>query len=522
MADLEFDNLASIGVVKDIPAYQLPPEAWTVGTNMRVDNDGMSRMSGWEQVFGTPEVAPHFTMPLSTSVQTFWLYTSLTKAYVYDGSVHTEITRVSGDYTATETYQWNGTVIGGVPILNNGVDLPQYWSTPSIAQKLQDLANWDATWRTKFMRSFGAYLIAGNITKSGVNYPHMVKWSHPVDNPGTVPTSWDETDPATDAGEYELADVNSGVLLDALPLGPKLYLYKEGSVQAMRYIGGRFVFQFEPFLDTVGLLAPRCVCILGDGLRQVFVTQDDILVHNGNKPESILDQRRKREIFSDIDTVNFVNSFVLCNPAKNEVGFYYPRNGEIQPSVGLIWNYQKNALTDVDGITFRGGDIGRIESVDEETWADGTDTWADETGPWAEVQRRKLVVVSPASTKFFKLDSGVTRDGMGFTATLQREGLSIIGKKRDGSPIVDHQIMKFIRKMWPKVQGGPIRTRVGYQMVVNGPITWGPYQTFDPSSMMFTNHSELGRAMAVEFSSADSVDWRIDGYKLELETRGRF
>ena len=45
--------------------------------------------------------------------------------------------------------------------------------------------------------------------------------------------------------------------------------------------------------------------------------------------------------------------------------------------------------------------------------------------------------------------------------------------------------MKMIDRLWPKVAGGPIQIRVGYQMEVGGSVTWGPYFDFDPSTQTF-------------------------------------
>src|SRR5678815_1969437 len=192
---MEFDinDVGSIGSVnpQDVPAYMLPPEAWTIALNMRHVDDGMQSLDGWQQVFGTPLFAPHFAMSLSTQTANFWIYTSLAKAAVYDGTTHTDITRtVGGDYGATQTYQWNGTILGGIPILNNGIDVPQFWSPQTVATKLVALTNWPATYRTMVMRAFGPFLVAFNIQVAGTSFPHRVLWSHPAD-PGSVPASWD-------------------------------------------------------------------------------------------------------------------------------------------------------------------------------------------------------------------------------------------------------------------------------------------------------------------------------------------
>lgn len=526
MSTIDINDLASIGVVRDTPPFQLPPEAWSLGLNVRAVDGGIERIEGWDQVFGTPLVAPHFAIAISTAAQDFWVYVSLTKASGYDGSTHSDITRaVGGDYTATNTSDWNGTILGGVLVLNNGADVPQFWVTPALATRLSNLTNWPATWRAKVMRAFGPFLVAFGLTKGGVLYPHLVQWSHPAD-PGSVPVSWDDADPTKDTGKTDLPDVQSGVILEALPLQSQMYIYKQGAVWRMSSTRGRFVFDFKTFLETVGILGPRCVALTGDGLRHVVATQDDIIWHNGNTVHSILTKRMKRYLFNEIDTVNFANSFMYCNPAKNEMRFCYPSQGQTHPDKELIWNYaegQEGAITEADGVTYRNAAIGPVETADEATWEDGTQTWEEEVGPWSEINRRRVVLSAPAATKLYGLDRTSTRDGAAFTATLQREGLALIGRKRSGEWIVDHEIMKMLKRVWPKMSGGPVNVRLGSQQTVGGPISWSNAVTFDPASQTYVDFLPVsGRAVGVEISSSAAVSWRIDGYKVDIEKLGNY
>lgn len=526
---MEFDinDLANVGVVRDTPAYQLPPEAFTQGLNMRFVEDAIGTLRGWAQVFGTPGVAPHFAMSIVTPTTKFWIYVSLTKAYGYDGATHTNITRqtagVDVNYTTNDTPNWNGTLLGGVPILNNGTDVPQFWSPIALATKLQNLTNWPSTLRAKVVRAFGPFLIAINITKSGTVYPHMVKWSHPAD-PGGIPTSWDETDPTTDAGEKELSDAGAGLLTDCLSLGDTMFLYKEQSTWKMRYVGGQEIFSIGqgPWLPTSGILAPRCVCNISDGQRQIVLTQDDLIWHNGNTLGSILDKKQRRRLFDEMDTIAFNQCFLFDNPLYKEVWLCYPSAGASYPDRALIANYsdpRKWPITEADGITFRNASVGAIESPSAELWDDGVDTWDEDTGPWSELQRRRVILCGTKSTKFYNLDSGVTRDGTSFTGTLQRTGLGLIGKKRDGSPIVDFQQQKLIKRMGPKIRGGSVSIRFGVQQKVDGPISWGASATYDPATQKFCDPEwKSGNAVGFEISGSD---WGMDGYKVEVVPLGK-
>lgn len=533
MTTIPLDKISAIGVVKDVPPYQLPPEAWNEALNVRCRDGSIEQLLGWAQTFGTPGVPPHFAIPLQTAAQTWWLYVSLTKGYVYDGSGHTNITRqtamVDVDYTAAETKNWNGTVLGGIPILNNNNDIPQYWATPSIATKLANLPHWDSNIRALCIRAVGPYLVALNITDGGSAFPHQVLWSHPAD-PGSVPSSWDFTDPAVDAGLNELPDVNSGIILDGLTLKGSLYIYKEGAVWRMTPIGGRYVFKFETMLETAGILAQRCVAATGDGKYHVFLSQDDLVRHNGVEAVGLLSARMKKTLFNKIDTTNFGTSFVFCNPTYDEIWVCYPSAGATHADSALIWNYKTGefgACTEADGITFRNAQVGVTTKDDLETWDTAVGSWNTDIAAWSTLQRRRVLLCAPDSTKFLLLDEGALRDGVAFEGLLQRTGLSVLGRDRQGNWINDFEVWKLFSRVWMKLRGEPVEVRVGVQKLVDGDISWDAAKTFSPTSMsgpasgMTVDKIASGRALALEIRGTGGF-FSLDGYKVDVQPMGQF
>ena len=146
--------------------------------------------------------------------------------------------------------------------MTNGVDDPQYWSLtngiPLSNTKMVDLNDWPASTECKSIRAFRSFLIALNISKSGVNYPRLVKWSTEAATQ-TTPTSWDETASAVDAGEYELADTK-GDILDGLQLQDKFMIYKEDATYSMAYIGTPFIFSFRQLSPTIGANVEELRC----------------------------------------------------------------------------------------------------------------------------------------------------------------------------------------------------------------------------------------------------------------------
>lgn len=526
MTILEINDLAQIGVIDDVKPYMIPPEAWTLALNMRMRDKAPESLLGWEQVFGTPGVAPYFVLPISTISTNYWIYAGLQKLYVYDGSTHDDITRaVGGNYGTTSASQLNATILGGIPIINNNVDVPQFRANMTAGTKFADLTNWPATTRARVLRAFGPYLMAFGLTEAGTVKPHTILWSHPAD-PGSIPSSWDDTDETKDAGRKDLEDVNSGVIVDAMPLQSTMYVYKENATWRVVTIGGRFIFDFKTLFETSGILAPRCVVNTGDGKRQFVVTQDDVIWHNGNKVVSIGDKRSRARLFGEIDTTNYESSFAFDNRLYNEVWFCYPSKGSTVPDTAMIWNYghggEEGVCTFADGITFQHAATGNLEGDSDELWSTGTDEWDEDTGPWSEFSRRRVMTASPQNTKFYVLDRGSTRDGSTFTQTLQRQGLSILGQKRNGEWIVDHQQRKLLRRLWPKIAGSAVNIRLGSQEEVDGAILWGSVVSFDPTTQRAADNDPIsGTALAVEYSSS-SKSWRLDGYKIDVAPLGQF
>jgi hypothetical protein len=537
MPTFDINDLSKIGAIRDMKPYMLPPEAWTIALNMRYEDESLKTIEGWKQVFGTPPIAPHFGMILERPAASVLTFVDLVSAKWYDGVTYTDATRtVGGPYTASATREWNGTIAGGgIPILNNGLDVPQYSQTPGTGT-FENLVNWPANMRAKVIRAFGPHLVAMNITVAGGEFPHRVHWSHPA-SPGSLPNSWDETDPTRDAGNYDLPDAQSGLLLNGFPLGSIMYLYKGSSVWRMRYVGGQSKFDFgqSAWIANEGLLNAGSICISGDGLKHIFATTSgDIMWHDGNRVQSALTLRQRRRLQTDIDPANAGECFMFANPFTNSIWFCYPESGAQFPTKALHMCYKtvggtEWAITEVDGISFRNVVVGSPpgpmafgvwDEVDGVTWDSDAAVW-DMATVGGGTPRRKLILLDPANSKFYSYGDSPTRDGVAFTSTLQRVGLGVLGKKRDGSPIVDFQRRKMITRIFPKITGGNVSIRFNSQQVVDGPVSNGASVNYDPTTQYFADPQTMeGNAVGLEMSG--TVPWQIDGYKINIEPLGEF
>ncbi len=505
----QIQNVGALGVLRDGVPRSLPTNAWTDSNNIRFYKRNAVRILGHTQVFGTPTVAPGFVFNVPATGQSFWIYCSLTKAYVYDAGTHTDITRaVGGDYNAGEYRNWNGCILGGVPILNNGVDIPQYWTGLSAGNDLADLSNWTATLRAKVIRNLGPYLVALNLDDNGTLLPHALQWSHPAD-PGAVPSSWDYTDPTVDAGRTHLTDAASGPIYDAGLLGEELMIYKQGATHALRFVGGNSVLSPRLVLGS-GLLCPRAFTAYNSDSRHFVITQDDIITHAGSRAIEVpLQDKNKDYFFADVDSTNYVNTFAFDNPLYREVWVPYPSQGQTVPNKVMIWSYQYNTcqFRDWDGsLSISRGDYTDSTAV---AWSALVGSWDTQTFLWSIQSRRRMIFGNPTLTKMFGLDTGLPFGAATPSCYLERTGLVL---EKDAYPV-----RKLVKRIWPHLRGdATINVRLGMQEELDGDITWQSPKTFSPSQKYLDFEAE-GRLPSVRFESADNVAWQLEGYDLEWD-----
>lgn len=523
--DIAITDLASLGVIKDVPGFQLPPEAFSLGENVRIVEDGVARLPGWAQIYAslTPSADPIFLAQLHTdNGAIWWVFATATKIFVIDGVPAITDVSIAGNYTSSEW--WQSTFLASIPILNNGNDLPQFWASYNTATDFANLTNFPAGERCRVIRAFGPYLVALHPTISGTTYPHMVHWSHPAD-PGSVPASWDETDPVYDAGKQDLADTESGGIVDGYPLRGTFVIYKKHSTWLMRPTGGDFIFKFDQFLARSGVLNRECAQLTGDGGYHFVVTNDDIIIHDTVSVQSVIDKRMRSYLFNQIDPSSVDKCYVFANPRQKEMWFCYPEVGSAVVSRALIWNYGAGGgigtLYEAD-YPFPWTALGDVQLTGDATWATVTGTWGTFFGQWNSSDTRRPVGVNPTGRKFLGLDSSLTRDGAAFTSRVSREGLALLGKRRGGEPLVDWKQRKFIRKVWPKVVGGPVNIRIGVQDTVDSSPSYTLPQSFDPTTQRHVDVARSGNALSYEVSTTDSVDWKLYGLDVEITRAGRF
>lgn len=523
MVQVPLDAAGKLGLIKDVEPHELSPLAWSDGRNVRFRDGKIIRLNATLQTFGTPLASPYWLKALQTNTQAYWMYSDLTKMYLTDGGTHDEITRLSGVYTSMDpTRMWNGGVLGNIPVITNGLDIPQMFTSPAIGNNLADLSNWPSGDRVNVLKPFKNFLVGAALTRGGTLYPHVVKWSHPAVT-GAVPSTWDETDPTKQAGEVEIVDDAPGQIRDGVGLRDTFVLYKDNTVWGMQFIGGNSIFRFYPILTQTGILSNNCAVEIMNGTMHFVATGDDVIIHDGQNTKSVLTKKMKKWLADNLAVTNADRSYCVCDKGNNEAIFFFPSTGHVFPNMGIIYNYMEETVTLRDFTEeMRFIAVGNIGGTTD-SWDLDTQVWDSDSTIW------DLLNFNP---HFFGLvgtgaTSGVLQDiyadNVFGNAYLERVGLGITGQDRlTGEIKVDITKRKLITRIWPKARKGPVQVSIGAQEDLDGPVTWLPQQTYTPGVTKYLDFVIAGRLNAVRFDwlSASQTEGELDGYDLELSVLG--
>lgn len=569
MPRIRVDNAGALGLIEDTPEIELAPEGWGSLRNFRATSRGLESVLGERRALGTLAAGwPAKTLalfPSDSAINPYWISASAAAIHTRgSGSAYTEVNRtrtVGGAYNATEDEKWNACRFQNFMILTNYFDEPQYWEI-GVGTDFENLSaigaapdEWPAGYAARLMRSIGPYLIALNVKGGGSTNPYLVKWSSPA-IAGAMPASWNAADPTEQANEYSLIEsgmstAQGGAIVAAERLRNSLLIYKQNEVWEMSYVGGQVVFGFNRVISSIGALGPHAVCKFTKQQETHFAAGvDDIVVHNGQAVQSILTDRLRKWLYTQIDPNYFHRCFVVPNPQYNEVWFCYPELGCEQPNVALIWNVNNGALgfrdllidTGVGGTTATRStaatkgtphiNVGvvydtSLQTCDMLLGPANTYTYSCNFRSYSPVTQRLLMADRSAQNLTLVVDETTEFDGKQIAYVAQRDALTIAAQGRGQEPRADTESQKLALTVWPRISATyntPIYINLGVQEKPGADVTWHtPEKTFYVGVDEKVDFYISGRLLAIKFrAQAPSSPVLITGYEIEVMRVGAF
>ena len=510
----KIENLATPGFVADIPDLLTADGAWTDSRNVRYRDGAAEKFKGYTACLGSLSATSIFAAPITDGANSFWVYGSNTVLYATDGTTHANVSHLSVTYAATDDLGWTGGAFHGFMLANDGLAIPQSWS-PGLGNRFTSLTAWPSI-TCKVMRPFKDFIFALRITDTGVYNPRVLRWSDAAQQ-GALPGSWDYTDPTNQAGITELGQTQDS-LVDAIPLRDSLIVYKDSNTWLADFVGGSDVFGFRQVFSQVGMLTENCG--LAFGSQHLVLTDTDVVLHDGNSVQSILDKRARRWLFNAINTARYKRCFMVADYRNREAHVCIPESGYDWPNLSLCWNWAENTLQVMDwggpktygafGIIPAGGASSTFDT--DSTTFEGDAVTFDET-TFNSFQSRVLMLDSTKPLAY-QNDTGDTYNGQQMTTYATRTGMGLTS---------DFSRIKRVKRILPRIigtAGDTVRFYIGSRAQLGDSTLWsGPY-TFTIGTDYKIDLRISARILDMRFEYSGVNTFRFHTVEFEFEADG--
>lgn len=527
MPHMKIDGLGDIGINQDTPRFDLPPNALSFGQNVRAYHGRLRNFPG--RVFATTApIEPYGLFAFETpDGEVLWLETGTGKVYVFDGTTHTDITRVSGDYVMQPyTGRWTGGYMNGLGFLTNGFDdAPQQWTTLSPGVSLIDMQyerssgdTWaDLNYRAYSMRPYANTIVAMNLRRVANRFPNNIQWCDFI-VPGDTDVDWVPS-PTNAANEVPLG-ATTGAIIDGAPLRDDFIVYKTDAVYRMYQTGiPTDPFGFDRLPEYVRIINRNCIGV-GDEF-QVIASRDDVQVFDGNVFRSVLNKRWREAYQSKMNAERILTTFVAMLSKEKEAWVCCPSSDSQFPNFAVVWNYERDTISLTDLPLVKDMDQGIIipeseDFFDSVTPADLTfdqDTLRFDEGAF---QTSLDFMIGTHGTSISIFGEATTDDGTPRLCLAERTGL-LIPDGQLGYSSAERRTR--VREVRPYLQAtAPVEVQIGCQDSPGGPITWAPAQTFDPAVDEHLNFRIASNYFGWRVRSEADVQWEMTGIEFKWTT----
>lgn len=508
----------------DQPPDKVADNELTLCENGRARDDLIYSAAGYARVYHPPLGVPNNLLNARNLANNYWLYGHDLGVGVTDTVDHFDVT--PGGFSgadALEPNNWTGTILNGVPIMNCVGNVPWYWDFNTGGQLLP-LEGWPVGTLAGSVRAYKNHLMAMGLVEGGADQGSKLMWSDAA-LPGTVPSGPDAWTPTAEneAGFIPLAD-SRGAILDGLQLRSSFIAYKQHAAYAIDYVAPTFVMTSRKIFSEVGILARGCMTEW-DG-RHVCLTDGDVIVHDGQAVQSLVDRKMRRWIFNQLDSENYKNSYVVHYKAQSEIWICFVESGEVFPKTALVINTIDGKMAPRQLPEARHINAGVVSLVGL------SDAWDDVAtdGPWDDsVTRWNQQLFSEADDGLL-MGCQTTDDipepammAIDYARTQDGDPLNIVWQKTTMA-LGDPEMYKRIRRIHPR-QIGPkgltFQFRLGTQENEADAITWTAPQNYTVGPQGWVDLIVEGKFISIEITAALADAAVLGGFDLEGEYRGK-
>lgn len=525
---LDMPNAGQVGLEVDKPDLEAPIQSWTSGRNVRFADNEVLSFPGHDLGTENPSLKAIWSLdPVSDENNHYWVQCGPSNPgdaptfYAFEGTTHT-VLGVFGAGSINDII--TSAFLNQNLILNNGASDPQSWDL-NIAGNFGLLTGWPVGDRLKALTAHKGFLIGCNAVDAGVAYPYRVRWSDEA-VAGGLPPSWTPT-VNNKAGFFDLGDTTAA-LQTLKPMRDEVMVYSEREIYGMQFIGGELVFGFRNVSREAGAISVRAVAAFKGS--HVVLTDQDVVITDGQSVRSIIDQRNRRFLFQQLDKDEFGLSFIQVHRLLNEIWVCFPTQGFGYCDLALVWNWSENTwgVRDLPAGCTAAGDGIDVVGFARRVWEDepAGNTWDLDDQKWDQRSFNLtggLLLLGGDNTALDSAGDPYTGGPIyrterthQFDGTNKRSRIERLGIRLNNGELVSH-----ITEVWPRALGSPFDVWVGSQEVPNGAVTWQSVTPFDPEVSRKVTLRTSGRYPCLAFESNGNVSWALQGVSLRYREGAR-
>ena len=421
--------------------------------------------------------------------------------------------------------EWTACTLAGYDLFNVAASgtAPFYYDQVAGGATVTALtaSGFPATTTTNAIRAYRDFAVAFGVNNLSGAQSQTLWWSDRW-VPGAAPPTW--TPAATnEAGSTDLSDA-FGALVDGLSLGRSFIVYKQNSCYRMTYIGGPAVMQFENISRQAGCMARNCIARVGES--HVVLTRDDVIMLNADgNIQSLARGKIRNEIFDSLDAATWDQSFVVYHPVREQV-FVFTHDGsaDIGNRNGWVLSLRDGAWAKWDP-----------EVTGDNTWptdyptAGGMGPAGLETGSQAPEHRAVIAYPRGATTgtrTFLSMDDDGVAVGPGAGKAIELANNHLLRRNLiDFGEPDQRKLVRGVRLIGTFAASDAITVNVYARDGRDAAASLAATGTFTSGGDRVDLLAD-GRFFDLELTAAPDATilppWRLEGFQVDVETRGRF
>lgn len=506
MRSLEFEqSAANSGVVANLPSTKV---AWADANNMRFRPGCVMNTYGKTLLATVPNGLPiraAFTFKgYDGSLRTIVCCDTKIYAYTEDFASYTDITPSTAPNSEGNDI-WQFSLIGGMPVLTNGLNGVWKWTSYGSAMTLMPDVPVPKVMTTALHR-----LLMGHVYDNGYEYPSRLKWS------GIIKPDNFVIDKTAKSGRADMIFPN-GNNIDSIERikgfshsGKRTYIYSERNIWALDPYQKPYNFQLNIVAEGIGLIATRAIASV-NGI-DYFIAQDDLYVRSEGEGIKPIGFPIRNAVFPNLNKSALNTSFVFYLPDTKEVFYCVPTGENTAPDTAVVYNTELNnfSFCDVDYLchTFNWTEnVSAWDNIAYGSWDSIDDS------RWDEMSKRGIIpysVVGNGKGQILQLDSGTDNNGKAIESYIETGDMVLDDQRR----------FKTVSEIWPGLKPQEDDTqlfiKIGTRESLHHQIKWSATKALTIGVDGKIDFRDSGKYIRIRFYSNQKGDrWTLDGYTLK-------